>query len=430
MRQAVWLFVFAGLLGPISLLEAAPQSRDAPNPNATRRYADIPFQGDLEMSLKTRLAKIQDLQELIEKLQKYPELFDLKGLKKGNWKDPKFLQKEGPKLLKMFEKLGLVQKEGEGLKLNKEKLDALKKLKKSLEVGGGPNPLPEQNPGTPKSSVPLPFPESQPPRQPVTPPDPSTTGQGEEPDKLAEFFKDWMLKLEDSKLGEIFRNSPAFQEGLKDLAQAFQKGEGGSWKPGVFTDALTKWGGPGDLSWLKSNFSRFNDLSMPSLRPPRFFGRRFGKWAMNLPAPAAGTWVAPGAGGFGVGMVFLWVGVAVVVLILLWKFLPHLKLAARARQEQGWRPGSWPVDPRTVSTRAEVVRAFEFLSLLRFGLDVRTWNHRDIAVALGEGSEHRQAANELAQVYELARYTPDDERLPDASLAAARRDLCSLAGLS
>ena len=70
-------------------------------------------------------------------------------------------------------------------------------------------------------------------------------------------------------------------------------------------------------------------------------------------------------------MIFLWVGVAVVVLIVLWKVLPQLKLAARAREAAGWHPGPWPVDPRTVATRAEVVRAFEFLSLLRIGLDVR-----------------------------------------------------------
>jgi hypothetical protein len=83
-----------------------------------------------------------------------------------------------------------------------------------------------------------------------------------------------------------------------------------------------------------------------------------------------------------------------------------------------------------VSTRAEVVQAFEFLSLLRFGLDVRTWNHRDIAAALGTESGLRRAAEELAGVYELARYTPDDERLPESSLASARRDLCFLAGLT
>src|SRR5207237_216339 len=163
---------------------------------------------------------------------------------------------------------------------------------------------------------------------------------------------------------------------------------------------------------------------------PRFGGSKIGGWAANVPTPVPGGWGAPSAGGgVSFGMVFVWIGVGVVVVILLWKFLPQLKLVGRAHSNQGWQLGPWPVDPNRVSTRAEVVKAFEFLSLLRFGLDVRTWNHRDIARALGSEAGRRHAAEELAGVYEMARYTPDDERLPEASLAAARRDLCFLAGM-
>jgi hypothetical protein len=131
-----------------------------------------------------------------------------------------------------------------------------------------------------------------------------------------------------------------------------------------------------------------------------------------------------------VGTFILWVGVGVVVLILLWKFLPQLRNLGQIKSQTVRALGGWPVDPRKVSTRAEVVKAFEFLSLLRLGLDVRTWNHLDIATALGREARDRPAAECLAQVYEFARYTPDDERLSEAKMVAARRDLCLLAGLS
>jgi hypothetical protein len=443
MRKSIWLsLIVSGLLNPILAEHARgqfpflPKRNEPPRQSTSRRYADVPFQGNLEMSLKARLAQIRDINDLIDELQKNPSFLDLKKLKKGDWKDPKFLEKEGPKLLELFKKWGLVQKQGEGLKLNAEKLDELKNLQKKLgrfKVGGDPVPFPEPDPLPLKTGDLPPF-QGGPPgflkkKRPELPP----IGELDEPDKLAEFFKNWMHNLEDSKFGELFKNSPAFQDGLKDLAQAFQKGEGSMWKPSSgFAGALAKWGNPGDLSWLKNSWAKFNNLSMPSIRPRGFTGPKFGGWVQHIPAPMPGVWGAPGAagGGLGVGMVLLWVGVAVVVLLLLWKFLPQLKLASRPQQPQGWQLGPWPVDPHTISTRAEVVLAFEFLSLLRFGLDVRTWNHRDIASALGTESGQLRAAHDLAEVYELARYTPDEERLPQARVAAARRDLCFLAGLS
>ena len=133
------------------------------------------------------------------------------------------------------------------------------------------------------------------------PPDLPPVGDGEESDKLAEFFKDWMHNLEDSKFGELFKNSPAFQEGLKDLAQAFQKGESSLWKPGSgLANTLAKWGNPGDLAWFKNSWSKFNNLSLPSVRPPGFSPPRIGGWAAHIPGPAPGVWgTARGRAGLG-----------------------------------------------------------------------------------------------------------------------------------
>jgi hypothetical protein len=83
-----------------------------------------------------------------------------------------------------------------------------------------------------------------------------------------------------------------------------------------------------------------------------------------------------------------------------------------------------------VRTRDELVRAFEYLALLRLGPAARHRNHREIAADLGAGGPRSAAAERLAGLYEQARYAPPDEVLPDADLAAARADLCLLAGVA
>jgi hypothetical protein len=85
-----------------------------------------------------------------------------------------------------------------------------------------------------------------------------------------------------------------------------------------------------------------------------------------------------------------------------------------------------------VATRGELVAAFEYLALLCLGPDARARNHLDLADQLGQGSneaERRRAAGELAHLYEQARYAPAGEPLTPDDLAAARRDLCLLAGV-
>src|SRR5262249_17453220 len=72
-----------------------------------------------------------------------------------------------------------------------------------------------------------------------------------------------------------------------------------------------------------------------------------------------------------------------------------------------------------------------YLSLLRCGYPARVWNHLTIASQLGgKTDDRRQAARQLAALYEQARYAPEDEPLPAEALAAARRDLCFLAGVA
>src|SRR5262249_28418673 len=103
---------------------------------------------------------------------------------------------------------------------------------------------------------------------------------------------------------------------------------------------------------------------------------------------------------------------------------------------QNFRLGPWPVPPSLIPTREDLIQAFEYLSVLRLGPKARTWNHQDIARRLplevkSPGNLNcNQAAKRLAMVYEQARYAPLSDPLPEADLAAARNDLCLLAGVA
>jgi hypothetical protein len=109
-------------------------------------------------------------------------------------------------------------------------------------------------------------------------------------------------------------------------------------------------------------------------------------------------------------------------------------LALRAAKWQAgggskaWSAGPWPVHPSRVSTREDLIRAFEHLAFLRLGLRARPLNHIDLAGRLGDTGDRAESAARLSHLYEQARYAPPDELLPADELAAARGDLSTLAG--
>ena len=72
-----------------------------------------------------------------------------------------------------------------------------------------------------------------------------------------------------------------------------------------------------------------------------------------------------------------------------------------------------------------------FLALLLLGAPARHHHHRHIAADLGrDRADRRRAAADLATAYEQARYAPPTDPFPESLVAAARRDLVSLAGVS
>jgi hypothetical protein len=131
---------------------------------------------------------------------------------------------------------------------------------------------------------------------------------------------------------------------------------------------------------------------------------------------------------------FALLGLGVLVLLV-----GKMAVGARAKttpdRADEWRLGSWPVQPAAVSTRQELIRAFEYLALLCLGPAAITWHHRELASRLaeqerGDPARRRHAAELLAWLYEQARYAPSSASLSPEELSEARHALCFLAGVT
>ena len=95
----------------------------------------------------------------------------------------------------------------------------------------------------------------------------------------------------------------------------------------------------------------------------------------------------------------------------------------RVAAAEGKALGPWPFDPTRVATPGELVQAFDYLSLLRCGMDARAWNHRAVEAHLGAVAVAPPATvHRLADLYERARYAQHtaDGRRTRGSGAALR----------
>ncbi len=244
--------------------------------------------------------------------------------------------------------------------------------------------------------------------------------------ELANQLAQWAEQFPRDRLPESVRNSPA----VKDLFQRLSESA---------TDILRNPGGADGLDALARLETRFQSVrdwlpkQMPAalrnLRLPdlsRFSPNvRMPHFAMNPPAlPSAPHFVGPGADARTATNVLLaGIGIAIVAVIV-WRLFGGPLSAAVGGQR---RLGPWPLDIARVTSRVELIQAFEYLSLLRCGEPARTWHHRAIAECLGGTEAHRRdAAARLAELYEQARYAPADNREPDWS--TARGPLTLLAG--
>lgn len=227
-----------------------------------------------------------------------------------------------------------------------------------------------------------------------------------------------MDALTDSKgnsLFDLFKDG-ADGEGLKDL----------------FGGMDGKWEWP-KLDW-KLDWGRNSGIDFPDgpsrSRWPDTSGSRWPSWGK-------GDW-GGGMGSFNFGgaqvpwLLFLLVLALIVAAVVWWKWdaLRQLATARRgARVADGLGP--WPVDPHEIASREDVVKAFEYLSVLICGPGAKTWTHSTVAEELTALARTQpEVALKLARLYELARYAPLDEPLTRPELLEARRLVCDLAGLS
>ena len=253
-----------------------------------------------------------------------------------------------------------------------------------------------------------------PPHPPLPPPPPPEQSR---PDRRTREMGRW--------LEHNFGESEAVRNMVRDLSKLMTDGGKSeklfSWLPDWKADPQAMGG------WAERNLGFLKDIKLPDLKSSGFkmptlgggSGRSFG----------GGGSSSGGGGGFsgGVGSGGSWIGLVIVVLLgaaglAVAMILARRDAARRAMQLQPGGLGPWPVDPALISTRAELVKAFEYLSLSKCGEAARVWNHRTIAGEIGStGLPQREAAGTLASLYEHARYAPLGEDMTDAEFAEARR---------
>lgn len=298
------------------------------------------------------------------------------------------------------------------------------------QVGPQPFPQPLPQPQPPFPNVPQPnFPQPNDPRFPDFRPPPFQPGL---PNGLpnTQSAKE-AIEFWEKNIGSL-NEMPAVRDALIALANSgLDGGPGGK----TFWDDISKdlngdFGGGGSsgggfFKWLKdntSNWSLGSNSGGSGWSPP---GSSWGGGSGS--GSGFGT---PSAGSLGtVGIVILSLIAAVVIGLFIWKVLPVLREGYAPRPLPGHGP--WPVDPRSIRTREQLVKAFEYLSILECGDQARSWNHVTIADALRQLVPDSAAyADALGRLYSVARYTPEAEPIDAVTIAEARGYLCQLARVS
>ena len=187
----------------------------------------------------------------------------------------------------------------------------------------------------------------------------------------------------------------------------------------------------GFLNWLDNTFGQWklDSLNFPTwgLSAPDVHGT-----APRLPRMTSQYDVVdlPGE--------FLLLGVWGVIAVVFIAWLIH-RGGLFSRRSDHSVPGTWqniaawPIDPRQINDRNDLIRAFEHLTLQACGASARTWNHLHIAEAFARllgGTPAAASARPLADWYALARYGPASEPFPPTALTEARRHLCEIVGVA
>jgi hypothetical protein len=402
-------------------MQPQPPARESHKPLDTN-WADSLSPEDL---LALRLNKARDRQEkgnlkdLFRKLLKNPDL--LESLSKQvseeqikRWQEQ--LQRgegiEGAAGLKQF-----IEKAKNDKTLSPSNQEFLKRFAETMKKAGDSDSRVEGGGEVPRDKT-APKPGAAPGAVPGTTPKPDPSTLEGLKEKAAELFRKGADRWLDPKWVDDVMGSARWRDLLRDMTRRADEARGQTSR--VSESAATG---------LARHLPRLAGVLPKSLTSAPA--------APRLPSvPRIG---APRVGGVSgdsakeTGKLLLWLAVLGVLVLILWRAGGWWE-KIRGVQVPGWQIGPWPIRPGDVSTRADLVRAFEYLSLLCLGPSARTCHHIDLAGRIGalpalDPDRRRESADTLARLYEQARYTPDDEVLPPEQMACARRELCYLAGV-
>ena len=355
---------------------------------------------------------LQDLQDLLKPFRDNPELLkQFKNLKPEDLRNLEDAVKNNPSLLddpKLGDLLTQVGKLKRGETLDDDKRKELENLAKGLfdkhnqELPALLHPGNTATHGPPDSAHPSDH--STPPpllSGPVPPTAPPSSGPSWVNHDLLAGVANVLKDIDRSPEGNALRDAA-----MRDLA----KSDAGP--PSGLVDFFKGVGNSEEVAWLAHNFK---PPSLPNV----------GVWSANSVASAAPT-VEDSDGMLDA---VIWVAVLMLIGAAAWTAYAAARRQTASARSKDWAPGPWPVLPSQVSTRQDLIRAFEHLAYLCLGRAARTLNHLDVASRLGRSGEDRAAAaGRLAHLYEQARYAPPDEPLPADELTAVRGDLTALAG--
>lgn len=328
------------------------------------------------------------------------------------------------------------------------------KLPSPKKLGRPPAPLPPvQDPKAPDNTMPMggppPIPEQQNPgaipdvgKQNPFGADNNPFGQPDEPLDNRSKSMSALASLWERNVGPL-DDTPEVKRALFDLVSGENgfdfdmKDDSGN----SFWDALKNNNGKGDNSAFSD---LLNDGGGESWNWPKFEQPNIGwnKWFGNssppsnppIPQPhlpeASSNWSFGGGGSMGglsgSWMTVLLLGFVFLGALLLWWYLKETKTPGDGVQRNGLGP--WPIDPRAINSREDVVKAFEYLSVLICGPSAKMWTHGTIAEALTDLTiAQGEVAMKLARLYELARYAPIEEPLTRVEVIEARHIVCDLA---
>lgn len=208
--------------------------------------------------------------------------------------------------------------------------------------------------------------------------------------------------LRDLKLDGVMdqlRDSPSFQNWMQSLSQTGSQGNPG---PLTLGDTMQLFGGLDNFvrmirPYLPRDLPSLRDLNLSPPSSPN----------VNIPSFGISQFSLPWLDSMGAHWPTVVVLLALTVIALAGLLRYYRSAAAPIAVTH--QLGPWPVDPRRISTRQEVIAAFEYLALLKCGQDAAHWHHRAVAHDLGRDMQLRDDAESAAAIYEQARYAAPDQ---------------------